>query len=189
MVIPVINELLAALVEKSVGIRMKKAKELMLLSETKPEDLYDHFDFFIELLDNKNNVLRWNSLIIISNLVTIDREKKFEKISEKYLSLMFDEGMVTTSNFIKHSWKLIKFKSSLSEKTIETILQIDKTSHTPECKDILRGQAITAFENCIEEIQDNEIVLKFIKHQTNNQRNAVRKKAEKFMKKHENIIK
>jgi len=51
-----------------------------------PVLLYDRFDFFPEILDWENNFHRWGAIMILSNLVSVDSEKKFDPIFEKYFA-------------------------------------------------------------------------------------------------------
>ena len=54
---------------------------------------------------------------------------------------------------------------------------------TEECRNILIGKAIKAFEVYFDEIEDKDKIISFVKGQLNNTRNATRSKAEKFLKK------
>ena len=71
--------LLNGFMMKPAKYKFKSAKILTLISENKPEILYPYFDFFAEQLDNENTILKWNAIIIVANLTSVDSEKKFVK--------------------------------------------------------------------------------------------------------------
>jgi len=54
---------------------------------------------------------------------------------------------------------------------------------TQECKNILIGKAILAFDVYFDQIKNKAPIISFVKKQVNNTRNATKVKAEKFLKK------
>ena len=61
---------------------------------------------------------------------------------------------------------------------------MDKAKYeNAECRNIALGQAIQSFGEFLDQIQDREAVIKLIKRQLNNTRNATKKKAAEFLKK------
>ena len=53
--------LLMGVAHPKAAVRYGCSKVLMDLSEEHPEKLYQHFDFFVNLLDSKYRILTWNS--------------------------------------------------------------------------------------------------------------------------------
>ena len=135
-----VRELISVIKDETGPIRMNKAKELMLLSEEEPEKLYDYFDSFVEFLSCENNIIKWNALITLANLTLIDKENKFDAILEIYFSHMYDNGMVTPTNIIKHAWKIIKSKPNIRDTIIDMILKIDSLDQSVDCKNIMKGK-------------------------------------------------
>ncbi len=76
-------------------------------------------------------------------------------------------------------------KPELSDKIAQEILKVEKAKYqTAECRNVALGHAIKSFDQFFDQIEDKEPVIKLIKRQLKNTRNATRKKAEKFIKKH-----
>ena len=89
-------------------VRYGCAKVLMDFSEEFPEQLYPHMHSFIELLDSKYRILKWNAFAIIANLTSVDVFEKFDVIFEKYFSFLNDDYMVTVANVVAIQAKLLK---------------------------------------------------------------------------------
>lgn len=167
-------------------IKYKSLKVLMLLSEQQPSILYPEWDFFVRLLDNENTFLRTIGANTIANLTKIDNKNKFEKIFDQYYSLLEDESMINAANIAGRSGIIAKSKPNLQNKITDKLLDIDKTHHSSECKNIIKGKAILSFGEYIGEFEDKEKIIQFVKKELKNTRSATRKKAEKLLKKWEN---
>jgi hypothetical protein len=183
-------ELLCELFE---GLKHKKAvvkhgcdKVLLIISETAPAILYPYFDFFSNQLACENNFLKWSAIQIIAGLTSVDAENKFEEIFDKYFSSVPGPVMITAGNIINGASKIALSKPYLTERITKEILKVEKGKYqTAECRNIAIGHAIKSFGRFFNQVEDKETVLKFIKRQTNNTRNATKKKAEEFLKKYE----
>jgi len=164
-------------------IKYKSLKVLTLLSEQQSELLYPEWDFFVKLLDNENTFLRTIGATIIANLTRIDTENKFESIFNKYYNLLEDKSMINAANIAGRSGIIAKSKPHLQSKITNKLLDIDKTQHSSECKNIIKGKAILSFNEYIGEFNDKEKIIQFIKKELKNTRPATKKKAEKLLKK------
>jgi hypothetical protein len=181
------NLLVADLIEylssdKAV-IKYKSLKVLMHLSEHKPSILYSKWDFLIRLLENENTFMRAGGVNMIANLTKVDSKKKFEKIFDKYYSLLEDKSMINAANIAARSGFIAKTKPNLADKITDKLINIDKTHHSSECKNIIKGKAILSFEEYIGEYENKEKIINFVKKELKNTRPATRKKAEKILKK------
>ena len=163
-------------------VRFKCAKVLRELSRTKPAILYPYFDFFEKLLSSSNNIIKWNAMDIIANLTEIDTERKFERIFDKYYSLLSEGSLITTGHVVDNSGKIANVKHNLREQITRNLLMVEQVPlPTDECRGILNGKAVQAFGQYINHIRNNASVIAFIKKQMNSNRSATRKKAEKLM--------
>ncbi len=168
-------------------IKFKSAKILRVISEKNPEILYPKMDFFINLLDSENKILKWNAMDVIGNLTSIDSKNKFDKIFKKYYSFLSADSMITVAHVVDNSGKIAKARPQLTQKITSELLKIEKIPTKPpltqECKNILLGKAILAFDIYFDQIENKDNVISFIKRQKNNTRKATKIKAEKFLKK------
>jgi len=167
-------------------IRYGCAKILRIISEENPEKLYPRIDFFIELLDSDKRILKWIALYIIANLTKVDVKNRFDDIFDKYYGLLNAEYMVTVANVVGNSGKIARAKPHLSQKITSELLKLEnltiKSHLTQECKNILLGHAISAFDMYFDQIENKDEVISFVRRQLNNTRNATKVKAEKFLK-------
>ncbi|MCK5261690.1 MAG: hypothetical protein KAJ44_05880 [Thermoplasmatales archaeon] len=180
-----LDDLLEGASSEKAVIKYKSLKALMLVSEQQPKMLYPEWDFFVKLLDDDNTFLRVIGATIIANLTRVDTKNKFEKIFNKYYSLLEDESMINTANIAGRSGIIAKEKPHLQSKITNKLLAIDKTHHDSECKNLIKGKAILSFDEYIDEFKDKEKIIQFVRNELQNTRPATRKKAEKFLKKWE----
>jgi len=169
----------------SPKVKFKSAKILTLISERNPQKLYPRIDFFIGLLDSGNQILKWNAIDVIANLASVDVNKRFEKIFDKFYGLLEEGSLITAGHVIDNSWKIVNAKPTLERKITKELLKVEKVSlPTDECRNILFGHTLLSFDQYFDKIQDRNEVIAFAKRQLNNSRNATKIKAEKFLKKH-----
>lgn len=166
-------------------LRFKSAKILNLMSQKEPRKLCPKTDFFINLLDSDNSILKWNAIDIMANLASVDVEGRFEEIFGKFYKLLQEGSLITAGHIVANSWKIVDAKPHLENRITEQLLKIENTKlPTEECINILIGHAILCFDKYFDRIQDKDEVITFVKRQMNNSRNATKTKAEKFLKKH-----
>jgi hypothetical protein len=182
--IPVVIEGISS---NNARIKFGCAKILRTISEEQPEILYQNIDYFIELLNHDNQIIKWNAMDIIANLTQVDKEKKFDEIFKRYYDHINENAMVTVGHVIDNSGKIALAKPYLAEKITNELLKIEKlptkSRLTHECKNILYGKTILAFDTFIDQIKNKNEVVSFVRRQLKNSRNSTRSKAEKFLKK------
>jgi hypothetical protein len=180
-------EIFDGISSENPSVKFKSAKILRIISERNPQILYSRMDFFVNLLDSENNILKWIAIDVIGNLTPVDSENKFDKMFKKYYSFLSDESMITISHVLDDSGKIAKAKPHLTKKITNELLKIERaapsTHITQECKNILLGKAILAFGMYYDKIENKDEVISFVKRQLHNTRNATKTKAEKFLKK------
>jgi len=165
-------------------IKFRSAKVLRILSEKNPKLLYSKIDFFIDLLDSENNIIRWNAMDTIANLAVVDSKNKFNKIFKKFYGLLYEGSLITASHVVDNSGKIAGAKPNLQSKITNELLKIEKVPlPTEECRNMLLGKTIVAFDMYYDQIQNKDKVISFVKRQLTNSRNATKVKAEKFLNK------
>lgn len=180
-----LDEIIEGISSDKATVRFGCAKILQILSRKHPEQLYLKWNFYVKLLDHKNNILKWNAIIIIANLTRADKDKRFEKIFDKYFGLIKDPKMITAANVVGHSAIIAKAKPELTEKITKKLLEVEKGKwETSECKNIVLGKTILAFGEFFDQIKGKEKMIEVVKRQLDNSRNATKKKAEEFLGKY-----
>jgi hypothetical protein len=169
------------------AIRYGCAKVLMDLSEEHPELLYPYMEHFIGLLDSKYRILIWNAMAIIANLTSIDKERKFDAIFERFYSFLNDEYMVTVANVVGHSGKIALAKPQLVQRITDELLRVEGISTTPhlteECKRIIAEHSIRSLSLFFDKIEDKERVIAFVRRQINSPRRTLKTEADNFIRK------
>lgn len=182
-----IPEIIAGVSSPKPAIRYGCGKILMDVSEEHPEKLYPFMDFFVTLLDSKYRILTWNAMCIIANLSKVDKEKKFEKIFEKYFSFLQNDYMVTVANVVGNSGKIARAKPDLTQRIVEKLLTVEQLATTPhlseECKKVIAEHAIGSFDMFFPQIQQKDKVLAFVKKHRNSPRESLRTAANNFLEK------
>jgi hypothetical protein len=164
--------------------KLRCAKALNMLSASHPTLLYPHFDFFVSLLDSRHNILKWNAIIILSNLTKIDTKHRFDAVFDKYYRHLWDGDLVTAANIIGSSGKIASFRPDLRDRITAEILKVELVPlPTSECREIARGKALLAFKEYLVNPEDNMLVKEFIQRCLKSTRPATQSKAERLLKK------
>ncbi|HAB54520.1 MAG: hypothetical protein A2315_16525 [Ignavibacteria bacterium RIFOXYB2_FULL_35_12] len=184
-----LQELFAGLQAPEARIKYGSNKVLVIISEKNPAMLYPKLDFFVAQLDSENNFLKWGAIEIIANLCQVDSVHHFENIFSKYFFPIHAHQMITAANTIKAAAKVASFKHNLTEKISEEILKVEAADYeTPECNNIVIGQAIKSLDELFPKLKTKEPVFAFVKRQLKNKRPATRKKAENFIRKNQKLL-
>jgi hypothetical protein len=181
-----LQELLAGVCSENPKIKFGSAKTLRIMSERKPETLYSKWKFFANLLDSKNNILKWNAMDIIANLTKVDSRNRFDRLFKKFYGYLYEGSLITAGHVVDNSAKIALSKPDLQDEITEELLKVEKIPlSTEECRNILIGKTINAFQTYYDKITDKnkDEVVSFAKRHLHNSRNATKAKAEKFLKK------
>jgi hypothetical protein len=176
------------------SVKFNCEKAVRALSETRADLVYPYFDRLAGLLSCDNNFIRWGAIQTIANLVSVDVENRYERIHEKYFSLVRSDTMVTAANVIGGSWKIVLAKPGLESDITERLL--DAASHSylyrgapsPECSLVVAGHLIDCFDRYFHFSTKQDRILAFVAAYMNSPRKAVVKKAIAFLKKHAHAV-
>ena len=179
-----LEELFKGVSSTNPRIRFGSVKSLRMISEKNPQMLYSRIDFFVNLVDSKNSILKWNALDVIANLTAVDTQNVFNGLFKKFYGYLYEGSLITASHVVDNSGKIALSKPELQDKITEELMKVEKAPlPTSECRNILIGKAINAFNVYYRKIDDKDKVISFVKRQLNNPRKATKNKAEKFLRK------
>ena len=160
-------------------------KALRLLSEKQPAVLYPEFDRFVALLGSENTILKWGGIIIIGNLAAVDSEHKIGRILDRYLAPISGSVMITAANTIAGAGKIARAKPQFANRIVSALLRVEEANYqTPECRNVALGHVVNSLDLFFEHIVELAPVIAFVQRQLGNTRNAVKKKAAAFLKRH-----
>jgi hypothetical protein len=160
-----LSEILDGLISKQETLRYNCLKVLLLISKTRSELLYPKWDYFVKLLDSDNSYLKMSATQLIAKLTKVDIENNFEKIIEKYYSLLNDRSMIVAIYVANNSGKIIKAKPHLESQITNKLLDIDRTHHPEGRKLLIKAGAIEAFEEYFIEAANKDKIIAFVKEQ------------------------
>jgi hypothetical protein len=180
-------ELVEGTSSAKASVRYGCGSVLMDLSAKYPQMLYPYMDDFVGLLDSKYRILTWNAMAIIANLTSVDADRKFDAVFDKYYGFLNNEYMVTVANVVGNSAKIANAKPYLAQKITTELLKVEDLTSTPhlteECKRVIAEHAIRTFNAYFDLIADKEQVLAFARKHQNSPRATLKKEAQNFLKK------
>jgi hypothetical protein len=178
----VLKEILAGVMSKDEAFRYNCFKVLRQISEDHPLILYPEWDYFIALLDSSNAYHRSIAVQILANLTSVDAQRRFETIFDRYFDLLDDEKIIVTRYLVQNAGTIARAKPSLQAKIVEILLGIDETHH--KHKDLIKADAIQSFEAFFEDYPSKERLLEFVEQQLECSSPKTRKAAKAFLNKH-----
>jgi len=176
-------ELFAGISSTNPKVKFGSAKTLRVVSEKDPKTIYSQMGFFENLLDSENTILKWIAIDIIANLTSVDTQDRFSRMFKKFYSLLDEGNLITAAHVVDGSGKIALAKPELQDRITKELLRVKEIPlPTEECRNILIGKVIKAFEAYCDKAKDRNQMVSFAEQQLNNPRNATKAKAEKYLK-------
>lgn len=165
-------------------VRYAAAKTLLLLSEQIPEMIYPHFDFYCQMMNNKNQILTWIGIDITANLAAVDYKKHLnEEILHKLFMFLRSSSMITAGHAIDGLQKIAVAKPELTDQIEKELIIANQVKRNSECMNITTGHLVDAFSKIFEQCHGKKEIVEMVLQALNNTRSGTRRKAEKFLKK------
>lgn len=174
-------ELLQGILSKEDKTRYTSFKALMFICEQQPDLLYPYWDHFASLLDRESTHSKYIACYLLASLTAVDADGKFEEIFDKYYSLLDDKSIIPAAHVARNSSKIVKAKPKLEPRITGRLLRIDETHHKPGHRELIKGEAIAAFNEYFEVATDREKIAEFVKEQTKSKSPKARKNAKDFL--------
>ena len=76
------------------------AKELLKIGSEKPEQLYEHFDYWAELMTSDNNILKWTAIDIMGYLSAVDKDNRIDSLMTDLIKLLHGGVLITCNHSI-----------------------------------------------------------------------------------------
>ena len=178
-----LSELLDGLKSKEETFRYNCYKSLMLISKTRGEVLYPAWDYFVELLNSDNSYHKMSVVHLLTNLVKVDVEDKFQKVFDSYYSLLDDKGVIVAIYVAGNAAQIVRAKPQLENRITNILLNIDKTHHPAGRKELIKAGAIEAFMDFFTDSENKAKIVEFVTKQQDSESPKTRKIAGIFLKK------
>jgi hypothetical protein len=122
-----LSQLVELLSEKDDRVRYQAL--LMLQNRSALfDDVYPFWDVFREKLMNENSYQRSIGLLLIADNVRWDKDGRFDRVVDRYLSLLGDEKPITIRQCIQALGRIVPHKKHLQGKIAAAIMAIDIAS-------------------------------------------------------------
>ena len=169
---------------KTAKIKYASTKKAIVISKENPSELYPDFDFFIELLNSENQIIKWTAIQIIGNLSKVDKKKKVDKLLPRLIRFLNCGKMITANNTILALSEIALNKPEYQEMIFKEFIKVEQYNYdTSECRNVALGKVILALGKFKREIKGQKDILEFLERQTNNTRIPVKKRAIKLLEK------
>ena len=180
------DELMATLLDslwsKNETIRYNCHKVLFLLTQEQPQTLYSKWDYFEEFLESDNTYHKLSAVLLLANLTQIDKDNKFERLFDRYYDLLDDNSFITAAYVAGASGKIARATPRIRTRITNRLLNIDRTHHGQERKDLVKASIIGAFEEYFDQTRNKKRIFDFVQKQLSCKSPKARKAAKEFLK-------
>lgn len=150
-----------------------------------PEQYYIYWNEFAKLLLSKNYLHREYGLILIANIISVDKDNLFEKINREYFNHINDKEFKVVNTCLKNINKISVYKKEYIEEITEIYLNIDDLwKFNEKQKEQMKFYIIRFFETFYNDINEKEIIVEYVKKLSSsiNPRTRRRSKSSKLKK-------
>jgi hypothetical protein len=165
------------------GDRFRCSKALLLLSESNPRLLYPGIQDIVNLLESKNQILKWNAIAILGNLASEECKSVMDGILPKLYGFLSCGELITANHAIATLAKIGRAFPEKKKKIIPQLLKVEGYAFdTDECRNISVGKVILALEELMDSSKANKTLAEFARRHVDNGRPATAKKAKEFLR-------
>jgi hypothetical protein len=176
-----VSMLVEGMQAKPAAMKFGCEKVLQRISELNPALVYPQWPRIAEFLEADNRILKWGAILILSNLAAVDVANHFSTLFDRYFRFISEHDMIAASNVVGGAPKIARAHPELAERIVRQILKVEQAVYkTPECRNVVIGQAMDALNSCFDLIEDKTAVLGFIERQLHNSRRAVATRARTY---------
>ena len=160
-------DLIGILVNGKGAVRFKCDKVVRRLAEKEPDLAYVHFDDIASLISSDNSFLRWGAILTVSMLVRSDKDRKFDRYLDVWLSLLDSGHVVDSANMAGNAWKIVKSRPDLEPVVTRALLSIKHRTYyhkgevSEECRFVAMGAALESFMEYYDDSSMNAEILEF----------------------------
>ncbi len=170
---------------KNDTLRYNCYQILLQVSSTAPKALYPQWDSLVDMLDSKNNYFKFQAIYLIANLLSADTENRFRHISDKYFGLIADGSTMIASHLALNAGKIARAKPELRPTVTKLLLDAGKKSGERKNGELIQSYIIEAFDQYLDESDEKEPVIAFVKDQLDCGSPKTRKAAKLFLQRYQ----
>jgi len=172
---------------KNETFRYNCVRVIFRAVEASPHLFYSYWDRFLGMIISTNGFHRSIAAQTVALLAPADTDRKLDPIIDQYLGLINDPKVMVTHYFLGAIGRIYCARPELRGQVIACLLNIDKTKHPPEHREMLKADIITVFDQLFETLspQDKKKVSTFVKKALASSSPKTRKAAKDFGKEHQ----
>jgi len=168
--------------KQKCSARYKDFKALHLVSEENPKLLYKYWDDFIDFIHSGNNTLVFYGIHIITNLLCVDKNKKFPIFFKDFFMILEGPDLIPACHVALTSWKIVLAYPGLEQKVTKKLLNTFNSSH--QHKEIICANAFESFLKYFDDSSYKEAIIKFVDKLKDSKSPKARKSAKDFILKY-----
>ncbi len=153
-------ELLDALVDgafdKNETLRYNCVRVMFRAMDQKPGLFYPYWEHFAAMMDSENGFHRAAASQAIASLAVADSDCRLDKVFTHYLLLLDDPKVMVTSYFIQTLDRVARARPDFQPRIIKALLNIDRTHHTREHKELLKADILAVLDRLFETLPDTD---------------------------------
>ncbi|MDD1776049.1 MAG: hypothetical protein LUP94_01685 [Candidatus Methanomethylicus sp.] len=174
--------LLEGLMNMKCPVRYKNFKVAFVISEERPEALYEKWEFFKKLLKSGNNTFVFYAIHILANLSKVDVEGKFDGLFNHFFGILQGDALVPACHVAYVAHKVARAKPGQAGRVTERLLNLDGATY--KHKELVQANAMISFSKYFDEISqgDKERIVKMAHELQGSKSSKVRKEATEFFK-------
>ena len=173
--------------DKNETFRYNCVRVMFRTMDQQPELFYPYWDRFAEMIDSPNGFHRSAAAQAVAYLSAVDSDCRLDRIFTHYLRLLDDSKVMVSHYFIETLDKIYRARTDLQSQIIKALLSIDKTSHPPARRELLKADIIAIFDRLYDMLpaKDAKKALLFANSSLKSISGKTGKAAKAFLTKHE----
>lgn len=173
-----LDQLLSGLDSDEKRVQSGSAELVAILSENKPELLAPYISKFIDNLDAKEPVLRWEASCTLGNLAVVDDEKQIPAVLDRMYSNLEHKSIVLANHTAQALTKIAAQNPDRAEEIVDKLIE-----KAPMFKKNTVGFIIEALTRLKDNDRVKPKIVAFIEPYLESEINVVAKKAKRSLKK------
>ncbi len=174
---------LAELASGNPRKKYRRAKECVAIARTHPRQLYPYLGFFVDLMRNDNNILKWTAIDVVGYLSQVNTGRQVRQCLTCLSAFLSGGKLISANHAIGALSHVALARPKYQDRITQELLSVECYSYeTDECRNIVLGKVIDAFGSLLDHVYANVQVLGFVSRQLKNSRAGTRKKAERFLR-------
>ena len=171
-------------------VKNRSAKLLKMLSADHPRKLKKYYARFVELLNSKDSILKWNAVAAVGNISRHLKPEEIEKLLPRLIRISKDKKMITGNLAVEALGKIAAKHTEVRERITRALISASGVKHdTAECDNIFKGKIIAAFDQYMKKPAEvPKKAVAFAQTQLKSRRNAVKTRAKKFLSRLEDVV-